>query len=98
MSLLNITDAVKVASGAKVAIVIVIVKEDVNTCGEGHDRISLDLPGKQPQLLQAIHFTETPMVVVLLNGRYLLLLYPCLHRSRPLSIPWMKDNADAIIE
>ncbi|MCT4644017.1 MAG: glycoside hydrolase family 3 C-terminal domain-containing protein, partial [Carboxylicivirga sp.] len=58
---------------------------DINTCGEGFDRADLSLPGIQLDLVKAIHATGKPVIVVMLNGR-------------AYSIPWMKDNVDAIVE
>ena len=56
-----------------------------NTCGEGHDRTTLDPPGLQPELIRAVHATGKPIVLVLVNGR-------------PYSIPWEKENIPAILE
>jgi beta-glucosidase len=53
--------------------------------GEAASRTSLDLPGRQLELLQAIHQTGKPYVVVLMNGR-------------PLSIGWVAENSPAILE
>jgi beta-glucosidase len=53
--------------------------------GEGASRASLDLPGPQMKLVQAIQATGKPTVVVLVNGR-------------PLSIGWIVDNVPAILE
>ena len=39
------------------------------TVGEGSDADSLDLPGVQQQLLDAVVATGTPVVVVLMSGR-----------------------------
>jgi beta-glucosidase len=55
------------------------------TCGEGRDRASLDLPGKQMDLAKALHATGTPCMVVLINGR-------------PLAIEWISENIPAILE
>ncbi len=54
------------------------------TSGEGYDLSSLDLPGRQQDLLEALKATGKPLVVVLISGK-------------PLAIPWVKDNADAIL-
>ena len=35
-----------------------------STCGEAEDRISLDLPGVQPQLLAALVAVQKPLVLV----------------------------------
>ena len=39
------------------------------SCGEGADRPSLDLPGAQLELLEALIDTKTPVIVVLVHGR-----------------------------
>ena len=75
--------AVTAARQADVA--IICVGEDENTSGENHDRVSLDLPGRQEQLIQSVCATGTPVIVVLLNGR-------------PLSTNWTSSNVDAILE
>ena len=53
-------------------------------CGEGYDRASLDLMGAQLDLLKAIKATNTPMVVVYIEGR-------------PLDKSWAKEHADAVL-
>jgi len=55
------------------------------TAGENMGRASLNLPGKQLALVQAIEKTGTPVIVVLVNGR-------------PISEPWLQDHIPAIIE
>ncbi len=47
--------------------------------GEGYDRATLDLLGKQIELLQAVEATGTPTVLVLIKGRPLLLNWPDEH-------------------
>lgn len=44
--------------------------------GEGYDRSTLKLMGKQLELLQAVYATGTPTVLVLIKGRPLLLNWP----------------------
>jgi beta-glucosidase len=61
------------------------VDERVATCGEGFDRTALDPPGVQNDLVQAVHATGTPTIVVLVHGR-------------PWSIPWIAENIPAILE
>ena len=39
------------------------------TCGEGFDMHTLELPGRQQALLEAIYATGTPVVLVLETGR-----------------------------
>jgi len=79
----DIAAAVELAREADVA--IVVVGDSLPLTGERHDRANLDLTGGQQQLLEAVHATGTPMVVVLINGK-------------PLSIPWVAEHAHAILE
>lgn len=59
-----------VAAAAAADVAIVVLGDTQSTCAEGVDRRSLDLPGGQLALLQALASqTTTPLVVVLLNGR-----------------------------
>jgi beta-glucosidase len=53
--------------------------------GEATSRSRLDLPGRQLDLVKAIHATGTPTAVVLFNGR-------------PLAIGWVAANVPAILE
>lgn len=65
-------EAVAAAEGADVAVVVVGDKSGLAegcTTGESIDCATLDLPGVQQQLVEAIHATGTPVVVVLTNGR-----------------------------
>lgn len=82
-SLENIPEAVELAK--KSDIVIVAVGGSEETCRENQDRDDLSLPGPQQELVEAIHATGKPYVVVLLNGR-------------PLSIEWIANNSPAIVE
>src|SRR5437870_2934773 len=66
-------------------VVIVAVGESAAMSGEASSRSSLDLPGRQLDLLKALHATGKPIVVVLMN-------------ERPLTINWPADNAPAILE
>jgi beta-glucosidase len=79
----DIGQAVQIASQADVA--IVAVGDSERTCGEGVDRSSLDLPGNQLELLQAIHATGTPIILVLQNGR-------------PITLGWESGHIPAIVE
>ncbi len=75
--------AVDVARGAEV--VVMVLGEKANMAGEFASRASLDLPGRQEELLKAVVALGKPVVLVLLNGR-------------PLSIPWAAENVPAILE
>ncbi len=52
--------------------------------GEGYDRATLDLLGKQLALLKALKRTGKPLIVVYIQGR-------------PLNMNWAADNADALL-
>lgn len=79
----SIAAAAAAASAAEVA--IVALGESDRTSGEGIDRCSLGLPGRQDELLRAVLATGTPAVVVLQNGR-------------ALSVPELASGAPAILE
>ena len=79
----EIDKAVENARQADVA--VVVLGGGQRTCGENKSRTSLDLPGRQLQLLQAIQATGKPVVLILINGR-------------PLSINWADRFVPAILE
>jgi beta-glucosidase len=64
--------------------VVVVVGESADMSGEASSRSVLDLPGRQMDLVRAVHAAGRPMVVVLLNGR-------------PLTIPWIAEHVPAIL-
>jgi beta-glucosidase len=64
---------------------ILVLGEAQNMSGEAASRESLDLPGQQEQLLEAVSATGKPVVLVLLNGR-------------PLNIKWAAKHVPAILE
>ncbi|HUO56833.1 MAG TPA: beta-glucosidase BglX [bacterium] len=78
-----LNEAVKTAKQAQVAIVVAGETQDMS--GEAAARTSLDLPGRQEEMLKAIQATGVPVVLVLMNGR-------------PLTIPWEAGNIPAIVE
>ena len=79
----SIAEAVRVARESEA--VVVAVGETAEMSGEAASRTTLDLPGRQLELLQAIQQTGKPYAVVLMNGR-------------PLAINWLAENAPAILE
>ncbi len=79
----EIDKAVTNARQADVA--IVVLGGGQRTCGENKSRSSLDFPGRQLQLLQAIQATGKPVVLILINGR-------------PLSVNWADKFVPAILE
>lgn len=64
-------EAVRVARSADV--VVAAMGEAERMSGEASCRSSLDLPGMQRELLRALHATGKPVVLVLMNGRPLVL-------------------------
>jgi beta-glucosidase len=75
--------AVKLAGDADVA--VIVLGEWQNMIGENASRSSLDLPGRQLDLLQAVVGTGTPVVMLLMNGR-------------PLDLHWASDHVGAILD
>jgi beta-glucosidase len=67
-----IAEAVKLAKQSDIAILVVgensMRFSDVRTSGENLDRPTLDFPGKQLALIQAVINTGTPVIIVLVNG------------------------------
>lgn len=64
--------AVEAARGSDLAVVVVGDRAGLfgrGTVGEGNDVESLELPGVQRELVEAVRATGTPVVVVLLTGR-----------------------------
>jgi beta-glucosidase len=59
--------AVELARASDVAVLVLGEAADMN--GEAASRSTLDLPGRQLELLQAVAATGTPIVLVLLSGR-----------------------------
>ena len=84
-----IAEAVQVAKGADVALLVLGSNEDTNKEGwaDTHlgDRDSLDLVGRQNDLVKAVLETGKPVVVMLIN-------------SGPLSINYIAENVPAILE
>ncbi|HEX9250887.1 MAG TPA: glycoside hydrolase family 3 N-terminal domain-containing protein [Ignavibacteriaceae bacterium] len=76
-------DAVEKANNSDV--IILCVGESRSMTGEAYSRSSLDLPGVQEDLVKELLKTGKPIIAVLMNGR-------------PLSINWLNDNVDGILE
>lgn len=79
----EIEKAVSQTKQADVA--VVVLGGGQRTCGENKSRSSLDLPGRQLDLLKAVVATGKPVVLVLINGR-------------PLSINWADKFVPVILE
>lgn len=89
----GIAEAVRLAEQSDIAIVAVgtrslwlgrNAKAAKVTSGEGFDLSSLELPGKQLELLKAVKATGKPVVVVLVTGK-------------PLVMSWAQEHADAVL-
>lgn len=79
----QINQAVSEARAADV--IIAVVGETDNQVGESKSRTGLNLPGRQLLLLQALHATGKPVVMVMVNGR-------------PLTINWENRYLPAILQ
>jgi beta-glucosidase len=75
--------AVELARGCDVA--IVVLGEWHHMVGEGASRSTLDLPGRQLELLQEVVATGTPVVLLVMNGR-------------PLDLRWADEHVAAILD
>ncbi len=87
----HIQQAVEAVQKSDIAIVAVGTRSTYlgrspkySTAGEGFDLSSLELPGKQAELLKAIKATGKPMIVVLIAGK-------------PMVMSWAKEHADAVL-
>jgi len=84
-----IAEAVETARKADVA--LLVLGDNEQTCREGWsenhlgDRDSLDLPGRQEELLQAVYATGKPVVLILIQGR-------------PASINFAAEHIPAVLE
>lgn len=74
-----------IALAQKSDVIIAAMGERWDMTGEAASRTSLDLPGNQQALLEALKKTGKPIVLVLMSGR-------------PNSIEWADANVDAILE
>ncbi len=79
----SIDDAVRTAS--KSDVVVLFVGELAAMSGEASSRSSLDLPGDQMKLIDAVVATRKPVVLVLESGR-------------PLDIRWAPQKVSAIVQ
>jgi beta-glucosidase len=78
----GIAAAVEVASQAD--LIIAALGEEGRMSGEANSRVSLDLPGRQQELLEALVATGKPVVLVAMSGR-------------PLTIRWAAEHVPAIV-
>ncbi|ARD41909.1 glycoside hydrolase family 3 N-terminal domain-containing protein [Actinomyces gaoshouyii] len=78
-----LAQAVETAQGAEVA--IVVVGQAQNQIGERASTSTLELPGRQLELLRAVAATGTPTVALVMSGR-------------PLNLSWAQENLPAIMQ
>ena len=74
-----------VANARQADVAVVVLGGGQRTCGENKSRTSLELPGHQLKLLQAVQATCKPVILILINGR-------------PLSVNWADKFVPAILE
>ena len=79
----EIAAAAEVARASDVA--VVVAGEWQNMIGESASRSSLELPGRQLDLIKAVVATGTPVVLLVMNGR-------------PLDLRWPAENVPAILD
>jgi beta-glucosidase len=79
----ELQQAIELARRSDVA--VVVVGEWQNMIGESASRSSLELPGRQLELLQAVTQSRTPVVLLVMNGR-------------PLDLRWAAANLPAILD
>lgn len=77
-----------VALARKADVIVAVMGEDASLVGESLSRTGLDLPGRQNALLQALHATGKPIVLVLVNGRPLTINWPARHIPAILEAWW----------
>jgi beta-glucosidase len=68
-----------------VDVIIAVLGEDELITGESLSRTSLELPGRQQQLLEALYATGKPVLLVMVNGQ-------------PLTINWANKYVNGILE
>ena len=78
-----LAEAVEVAKNADV--VVAVLGESANMSGEAASRSDISIPESQENLLKALVATGKPVVLVLVNGR-------------PLILNWENENVPAILE
>lgn len=85
----KVNEAAAIAKKSDLAIVVVgenpLRYQKSKTCGENIDRMGLELLGTQNQLVQKIHETGVPTIVILVGGR-------------PLSVNWIAQNVQALVQ
>ena len=88
-TIINTTDRTGIKEAVATAknkdVVIMVLGEHGFQSGEGRSRTTIDLPGLQQELLEAVFEVNKNIILVLMNGR-------------PLAINWADENIPAIVE
>ncbi|MEN8116699.1 MAG: glycoside hydrolase family 3 N-terminal domain-containing protein [Bacteroidota bacterium] len=79
----GIEEAIEIAKNAEV--VIMVLGDNLKSQGESQSRVELKLPGRQQQLLEAVHAVNPNVILVLSSGR-------------AVQLNWADKNLDAILE
>ena len=79
----ELAKAAELAANSDVA--VVVAGEWQHLVGENASRSTLELPGRQLELIQAVVATGTPVVLLVMNGR-------------PLDLRWPAQNVPAILD
>ena len=74
-----------ISTAARADVVVIALGEDCFQTGEGRSQTEISLKGFQQELLKNIYKVNKNIVVVLMNGR-------------PVVINWMEENVPAILE
>src|SRR3974390_28714 len=74
-----------VATAKRSDLAVMVLGEDALMAGEAASNATLQLAGRQQELLEAVIATGKPVVLVLINGR-------------PLNISWAAEHVPAILE
>jgi len=74
-----------VSAAKKADVIVAAVGESQGMAHEASSRADITIPDSQKALLRALKATGKPLVIVLMNGR-------------PLVLNWEEENADAILE
>lgn len=78
----DFTEAVELARRSDVS--LLFLGEEAILAGEAHCRADISLPGDQEKLIEAVHSTGTPVVLVVMTGR-------------PLTLGRVVDKVDAVL-
>ncbi|MGM9701115.1 MAG: glycoside hydrolase family 3 N-terminal domain-containing protein [Prevotella sp.] len=89
--------AVKAASEADA--VVVVLGDDDDTIGEGNSRTTLNLPGRQDQLLKELTETGKPVILIIMAGRATTVNYADAHVPAILNVNFPGEKGgDAIAD